>query len=343
MMAWLFPMAAWTAFFALVYPSIQKSVRAVFLYFKPPVDPALTGVIWTLQELQETLESGVFPDESLWEEIRAFPAPWGSLCRDGLQALRSQGVSILPCIRRIRALAESFRRLGRETSSKAVPAFAQAWICVLGVPVLGFGLFQIVEGLAAFLEVWVGICALGSGLGIGAAFWIHRISDHARWGGLERPKRPGLLGVLVSGERFCAKVRAGTPADLALSDAADFLSGFDPDLARAWKRSVWDLENPDVPKRSPLIQRKLPGMLENFGQVLKKAVQVSLMDGRPCLERVEVALDALRSDLFSAIDAEVARLPHRTLLPLFLGVAPAVLGLIFSAIALTSWEAWSSI
>lgn len=355
----LLPLTFWSLAFYVALPGLRSFARsfagglARLFPFSPfgrsgGADPrALLAVIWGLQEIQETLEAGVYPDESLWKAMEKFPDPWDRLGRDGLQALRAQGASILPSLRRIRGLAESVRRLERETSSKIAPALGQAWVCIGGVPLLGFGLYRILDGLEAYTEVWILICAAGSGLAVLAASWIQRLSDRARWGGLPPDRRQGFLGVLVSGERFCAKVRSGSPADLAFADAAAFLGTLDPELSRVWRKSVWDLDegeggHPGVKAKTEERREILP-LLEDFGRVLKKAVQVSLMDGRPCLERAELSLDSLRSDLFSVIDAEVARLPHRTLLPLFLGIAPAVVGLIFGAIALTSFEAWTSL
>ncbi|MGZ3707838.1 MAG: hypothetical protein ACXWPM_03265, partial [Bdellovibrionota bacterium] len=67
--------------------------------------------------------------------------------------------------------------------------------------------------------------------------------------------------------------------------------------------------------------------LAEAGRAIRKAVQVSLMEGRPCAERVESALQALRSEIQAWVDRELALLGTRSLKPLFLCVAPALLGL----------------
>jgi hypothetical protein len=62
------------------------------------------------------------------------------------------------------------------------------------------------------------------------------------------------------------------------------------------------------------------------GTSIRKVIQVSLMEGRPCTERVESALQALRQDISAQIERELSLLATRALKPLFCCVAPALLG-----------------
>jgi hypothetical protein len=60
------------------------------------------------------------------------------------------------------------------------------------------------------------------------------------------------------------------------------------------------------------------------------------MEGRPCTERAEAALAALRQELRSAVERELGLLGTRALKPLFACVAPAV----FLLLGFGLWLGW---
>lgn len=74
------------------------------------------------------------------------------------------------------------------------------------------------------------------------------------------------------------------------------------------------------------------------GEAIRKSIQVSLLEGRPCTERVESALAALRTEFRAAVDRELTLLGTRALQPLFLCVAPALLGLMIAGLAVAWLE-----
>jgi hypothetical protein len=47
-------------------------------------------------------------------------------------------------------------------------------------------------------------------------------------------------------------------------------------------------------------------ILIEAGESIRKSIQVSLMEGRPCLERVETTLQGLRQDLKSQMERELS-------------------------------------
>ena len=71
---------------------------------------------------------------------------------------------------------------------------------------------------------------------------------------------------------------------------------------------------------------------------MRKVIQVAVMDGRPCVERVESMLSDIRRELRSCIDHELSLVATRALKPLFSFVAPGVLGLLFTGL----WIVWRS-
>jgi hypothetical protein len=77
--------------------------------------------------------------------------------------------------------------------------------------------------------------------------------------------------------------------------------------------------------------------LAELGSSLRKAIQVSLMEGRPCTERAEAALLALSQDLKAQVSRELTLLGTRALKPLFFCVAPALMGLLFTGLFL-GWD-----
>jgi hypothetical protein len=77
--------------------------------------------------------------------------------------------------------------------------------------------------------------------------------------------------------------------------------------------------------------------LMEAGINLKKAIQISLVEGRPCSERVESAAQSLRQEVQAKIDTELSKLPARALKPLFIFVAPSALAL-FAGGFFLAWD-----
>ena len=71
----------------------------------------LKSVSLSLQEIEESLSSGMVPDSDMWAALERLPQPWGSLIFQSLSELRSSGGALLPTLRRMRVLAEEHRSL----------------------------------------------------------------------------------------------------------------------------------------------------------------------------------------------------------------------------------------
>jgi hypothetical protein len=216
----------------------------------------------------------------------------------------------------------------KEARARSSQALAQALVCAALVPLFGGMLYLLLPGVTERRWAWCAGCVAALGLAAAGALWMLGMAEAARWGGIHRSRRGWVLGAQCAGERFLAFVRAGTPADLAWEQACALLP---PGLAARWGHSVW--------QGAPAGERLEPAaaVVAGAGDALRKAVQLSLMEGRPCTERAETALAALRKDVATQIERELAMLGTRALKPLFACVAPALFGLLVFGLFL-SWE-----
>jgi hypothetical protein len=104
-------------------------------------------------------------------------------------------------------------------------------------------------------------------------------------------------------------------------------------LVQAWGYSIWDQRS------GPVNASSLEHAIIESGVAIKKAIQLSLMEGRPCLERVETALLMLRSEIKIKIERELSLLSTRALKPLFIFVAPGLLMLLVYGVFLVAQDA----
>jgi hypothetical protein len=292
---------------------------------------ALEKIEQRLIEIEETLLAGLIPTSEQWDGLKTLTPPWGSLVSDSLQKLRTSGSSLLPTLIRLRSLAKDQSRALSEARSKSSQAFAQATTCGILVPLLGWGLYNILPSLEKQTTLWILACFLAlilTGLG---SLWLLKLAESARWGGLALSRRVWILSSQCAGERFLALVRSGMPPDLAWIETTKPLIKEAPDLATAWGHSVWQLTKTSE-------SGSMDQAIIQTGSAIKKAVQISLMEGRPCTERVESALLALQHEIQAHIERELSLLSTRALKPLFLCVAPSVMSLLFLGLWLTAQE-----
>ena len=281
----------------------------------------LQRTVAVFHELEETLAAGVLPTSARWAQTASLPFPWGDLVPDCLDRLRKSGVALLPSLKRWRALAAAQEKAYIDARAKASQAWAQAMICTALVPLFSAALFYLVPGLRLHLFGWLAVSVfafLWAGTG---SVWVLRMSERARWGGLKGEDRRWLFIAQGAGERFVALLRSGSPADLAWCEVWQSVKQQSPGLAAKWGSSFWSLD-------STASIGGATGPLIELGGALKKAIQVSLMEGRPCLERAEVALTQLQQAIQAQVDRELQLLGTRALQPLFLCVAPALFGLL---------------
>jgi hypothetical protein len=330
---WLWMLSALLFFVGLTFVAQEVPVFESFWGFRHR-RKGLLRVVSSLRELEETLMAGLVPDHRRWEQLRDLEEPWGRLSADNLGELRSSGGALLPTIQRLRALAEAHGLALEEAQSKSAQAFVQAGVCAVLVPVVGVFLYLLLPGVQQNQTTWALACGLALGMMLAGVGWLLRLSEAARWGGLPPAHRSWVLTSQCAGERFLALVRTGTPADLSWAKMGQFLNSESPALGMRWGGSIWD---------SPRVEfvGKAEELIVIAGLSIKKAVQVSLMEGRPCLDRVESVLEGLRHNLKSQVEREISLLGTYALQPLFICVAPSILGLLAFALWLSALDSTS--
>jgi hypothetical protein len=283
----------------------------------------LKRVASQLLEIEELLMGGLVPTSAHWVSIQALPDPWGPLASESLSGLRANGGALLPTLRRLRVLVQDQDQSIATAQSKVSQAFAQALVCMSLVPILGISLDWMLAAVHSHLKSWLLLVGLAMAFSALGGFWLLNMTENARWGGLRKENQSWLLIALCAGERFLALVRTGQPPDLAWIRICELLGKEARPLAEQWGFSVWDICMVSSSYRPA--ERSLCAV----GTAMKKAIQVSLMEGRPCLEKVETILAGLRSEMKVHVDRELTLLSTRALKPLFLCVAPGLFCLLF--------------
>ncbi len=346
---------------------------------RPNPERELDRVVDLLHEIQETLECGALPSSERWARLHSLPSPWQQLTQSTLLRLRAQGSAVLPTLRRLRRLAERQRATLGRARARAAQAQAQAALSAALAPLVGFSLYALLPGVSARLGAWTLACAAALLLtGVGA-LWMQRLAEQARWAGLGPSQQPWVLAAPAGLERFLAQVRSGTPSDLAWLEMVAELRQEAPALARAWGSTVWGDEatEPDsdgaekpsahatesssgTPREAatrPSAQAPTDAAASNLdshpgprsrgreclvraGREVRRSLQVALMEGRPCTERVEAVLGNLQDEWDSAVEEALSVLPHQVLKPLFLCIAPAIFGLLGTGVFFSLEALW---
>ncbi len=283
-------------------------------------------ILTLLGSVKDQLISGLLPQDHLWESVKNCKKPWGPLMYESFKGLRGSGSAVLPTLKRFEIFANQELESIDAATTATAQAYAQAFVCSVMIPGLSLYLYMVLPELEENRGIWIGISLLAICFGLMATVWIIAISLEARWGGLKPSKRCWLLVTFCNIERFLALVKSGTPADIAWSQMLTFSDQFAAGLADAWGYSVWNVEN--VPAVSTNIQE----VLTRVGLAMKKAIYVSVMEGKPCLERVENIGMSARVEIQSLIQREINKLSTKALKPLFLCGAPGLMILLISAI-----------
>jgi len=282
-------------------------------------------VLQTMEKLETTLFMGSVPSVEDWESLKKLPDPWGILLGDYLLEMRNEGNAILPILKRFKQFLVEQLQAIEESKVKSAQAFAQAFICLGLVPIFAGVLFLMLPQLSSVPLVWLSL-VLGATMinGLGA-IWILNIAQTAQWGGLKSKFRNWVFYSFCGGERFLAGIKAGYPPDLAWLQTCQVLENYVKELVLLWGSSIWQLETP--PQNCG--KEKL---FLNFGQSMKQIIQVSLLEGSPCLKRGEALIESLKSDFKLICDREISLVGTHALKPLFLCIAPALVGLLLGAL-----------
>ena len=289
---------------------------------------ALRAAAAHLRFLQEMLETGLVPDSKEWDAILKFPSPWGRVLHQSLRELRNQGAPVLPSLQRMQGSLQDQAELILEAKTKTAQSFGQALTGLVLVPVFSFILYEVMPGVKESGKCFILIvlfCTLLSSLSF---IWMIAMAENARYGNLPSEKRHWFISVNATLERVFALISSGSPADLAWRRAIEELSLQDRSLAEQWRGQVWDLE---VTESLPVLN-ECERLMVGVGKEVRKSIQTSLIEGRPCLNRLESIHRSFRIDLRNKINRELSLLPNRSLKPLFVFVLPSILILMASAL-----------
>ena len=277
-----------------------------------------------IQDLEDLIQSGVLPRTERWEALRDLPAPWSPVLSESLLELRSCGGAVLPTLKRMHQLARSHEKTLLESRARSAQAWAQAWIGVALIPLFSATLYVFLPGLEFSRFEWFSISLISLLPGLAAALWILRLSEIARWGGLSSEERSWILPVLCFGERILALLQSGNASDVAWTRSLEALP---PALQAEWRGSIFEPGPPQQARSGTLSES-----LHSLGPQVKRAIHASLIEGRPCFERIELVLQGFQIEMKAHQDRELQLLATRALKPLFVCVAPAIFLLVISGL-----------
>jgi len=294
----------------------------------------LRSSIHHLKLIEEMLESGQVPDQPVWDKIKFFPKPWAEVLSRSLSELRDQGAPVRPTLLRIRETLEAQVEFILDAKTKSSQAFSQAFLGLFLVPAFSLVLYFMLPGIQNSTKGFLMLSFFCFLLALTAFLWMFSMVESARFGDLRAENRHWLVSVHATLERILALISIGDPPDVAWKKAMGELSKIDPGLVSSWKLQVWD---PDF-RVSPQIENQSERLVLGLGQELRKSIQTSLVEGRPCVDRIESVHRAFQVDLHSLISRQLSLLPHRCLKPLFIFVLPSILILMLGSFAISFQE-----
>jgi hypothetical protein len=289
-----------------------------------------------LRNTEETLQAGLLPDQQHWNELYLLPSPWGDLIRESVTELRNRGCALVPTLKRLRSLAEEHSLHLAQARSKSAQPLMQVSVAVLLIPLFSGMILALVQAVRDSWKTWVFFCVLALLWAVLAWIWTLSMAEKARWGGVRAHRTSWILSALCAGERLLALVRSGLPPDVAWTRLGAALSVREPELWGLWGGSIWTAS----PVSAATFDTKLEQAILKCGSAWKTSIQVALMEGRPCLERLESSLEGVKQDLNNCVENELNLLPARALKPMFLCVAPALFGMVAFALFLC-WQNWA--
>ena len=131
-------------------------------------------------------------------------------------------------------------------------------------------------GIAEHLGAWCIVVAFVRALALSGALRMTAMAEREpAKAGLEGRRAIGCCSCNAPAKAFLSSVRAGTPADLAWERIHRGLERDSRSLAAHWGGSVWN--RPQIPIPRNPTERTLIAL----AHALRKAIQTSVMEGRP--------------------------------------------------------------
>jgi len=299
--------------------------RLVFQKNKKESREMKEGIL-TILQLEQKLHVGIFPEESDWLAIKKIIFPWGQFFDFSLMELRRKGASLIPSLQRFHISLKRSCEFLEKSKVGVGQAYAQGVLMFLLIPLMSISLYWILPELKTEKFIWIFaslICLLMSASGV---VWILKMAQKAQYGGLRLEHQQWWTASQSTVELFLALVRSGTAIDYAWSQSLQFLAKFEPELSHLWRHT----QNGENFKGPELI-------FISLGKKIQASIHISLIEGTPCLDRIENLFMQTISEFEYTVQNEISLLSTQTLKPLFIFIAPSVLGLIGFGLYLT-WK-----
>jgi hypothetical protein len=234
-----------------------------------------------------------------------------------LLQMRQRGAPILPTLEQQIQQMEYEQESKRLSDQKSAPARSQAILLSLMIFVFGVSLFFMVPEIQSELGIWVFVVLVAQVLSLLGTFWILRLADEATRAGLTYTEWSENQGFLVWMNTLEALIASGVSPDRAWLEALD--------LVESETQGRLRLFLPSSPWFRSSEQSASPHRLHSIIVGLSQSIQVALMEGRPCLERIQSQAKDFRAQLRFLVLQELELLQTRTLKPLFLTLFPAMM------------------
>ena len=283
------------------------------------------SLIQWLQKCEEKLISG-FPLEREDFEGELLRRPEYRFISEWIDELRSTGQALLPTLRGLRDAVTFVNRILIFSQTKVSPTRLQAKVSLGLVLFIAVVLYYLLEGPGENLRIWISATVLAGILGGMCFLWVEALVISTLWKGSQSEAEKQWFSYFLFPERLIGAVQIGNSLDEAWLKSVQSLSqgwkgGFPIELLSLWAKTL------------PLNRRNEGEGGKNSFELklledLKAVLQHSLYQGTPVLERVEVWKSQTRIQFEAELSRRLETLPHRCLQPLYLCVAPAVLGLL---------------
>lgn len=284
-----------------------------------------------LKLLTQILETGLVPEDEDWQKIKLFPHPWGALIFQSVTDLRDQGAPILPTLHRMQmTLGHQIEQI-QEAKVKSAQAFGQSVMSTLMILLTSVALYFLLPGIEKAKSLFLSLFLFALFLNSLSFIWMIALAEQARFANLSSEKRKWMVSVDAAIDRLIALISTGLPPDLSWKKTLEELCLTDRELAHAWGLLVWDTEF----QKPNLSLNDTERLMVSTGIEVKRSIQTSLVEGRPCLDRIESVQRAFQLDLKMMVSKELNLLPNRCLKPLFIFVLPSFLVLLGGSFFLT--------
>jgi hypothetical protein len=299
----------------------RKFSRIYSFFSKKPRRLAWAIILNEIGHWKALYTCGHAPSDQDWKNMGALPDPWGGTLVQGLQTLRKKGARVLPLLQRIESAV--FRQKSHEENLRAQlsQAYAQVLTMAILTPLSALALTFFLEGPSRNPTLWglaVGVATLMNGI---AAYTLLLMSRSASRGALPEVCREWPISGMLGLEYCIALIQSGETADTAWQAMIQyFRDDRQRRLVDLWGASIWV-----APDKRPVSEGEQ--IWERWGESFRRVIQLSLMDGTPCVDRLQLMMADFEKEWGHRVEKKIREVSQKALIPLFILVFPSVVGL----------------